>query len=113
MKPIQARSSTAATTTLAMLAVAQHAADYGLDVHGINAPIADDSIGVSVPAAQLDAWLDTIVVDEDPVVRSATSAPYYETVTYRGHLAAPIGDISITISTARRVTPLHLVGSAS
>lgn len=104
--------TTAATTTLAILAVAQHAANYDLSINGIDAPIGDKAVRVSVPSTNLDAWLDSIVVDQDPVVRSAPVAGY-ESVVYGGHLASPIGDVRVTISTARRVVPLRVVGNAS
>lgn len=106
----------AKTVPLAMLAVAQHAIDHHLSTWRIEHTswTPADGILVGVDRQQLDAWLDTVTVLDEPAVRRGTGlAANVEMVSYPALLPSPIGDVRITVVSSRQVVGLHLVGDAS
>jgi hypothetical protein len=96
-----------ATTPLAMHAVCSHMLFYDLPAPAsIDAPVPcmDRGVRVGVSARSVDAWLETIVVD-DETTKPASQPGYVHTI-YAGRL--PTG-IRVEIITTRRVPELHAV----
>jgi hypothetical protein len=89
-------------TPVALYAVAQHMLDHQLPApFAIDAARSDNSgVRVSVYSPDLDAWLDSIVVDEEttrPISRLR------EIVDYRGRLLASVGYVQVTVSCSRSI----------
>jgi hypothetical protein len=102
----------AATTTIGFHAVAQHMLDYDLPApYGIDSPNAcsraHDAILVSVPSTALDAWLETIVVDDEDT-RPSDFAGYTKS-TYIGRL--PDTGVRVHVLVSRKATELRAVTS--
>jgi hypothetical protein len=109
-------TSTAKTATLAALAIAQHAADHDLDYCGLDLPHRGDEQAITIRVCEphLDDWLDTVTLDGSPEVRRPTEVSTgRELVIFRGTVPCPIGDVAVSIWSARNVVPLTLVGATS
>lgn len=110
------RDNVAATTPIAMYAVAQHMLDRGLPAPiSITAPSpcidGTTSIQVGVFSHQVDAWVESIDLDSE-TVSSTESLTSHERVAYDGRL--PDTGVRVTVRCTRRlVSPLHLVGASS
>lgn len=109
-------STTAKTAALAILAVARHAVDNDVTADSIDAPITHgDPITIKVRSTHLDAWLNTMTLDEGPMVKPVGDAQAYETVQYAGRVPGPIGEVRVRLLAVRRREGLHVVpaGAAS
>lgn len=102
-----AQDTRALTVPIAMYAVAQHMIDRSLP-----APISIDSAGVTrerlvkvaVSSVDLDAWLDSMVVDDE--LHEPRPDRSWERVAYTGRISAAIGDVSFVLVTVTRTRPL-------
>lgn len=116
MKGTRSTSTTTsrAAVPLAMLAVAQHAVDHGLTADGIDSPVVDgDPITIRVRSTSLQAWLETVELLDDPIIRPlGQEARSHETFRQLARVTAPIGLVKVVVMCVRRTAPpLHVVPS--
>lgn len=106
-------STPAPIDTLALLAVAQYAADHGHGLYGLGTPVTPrDPISINLHPDQVEAWLDTVTVTGDPVVRPIADTNH-ESVRYPGIVTTTIGDVRVVLMAVRPTQGIHLVGAAS
>ena len=98
------------TSTLALLAILEHAADHGLQVTGLDAVdrFVHHLPRVRVAPEHIDSWVATLNDVSAPRIRAFTKGPW-QTVIYTGRIATAIGDLQLEVSTTRR-TVMHLIG---
>ncbi|MBA2952156.1 hypothetical protein GON03_19250 [Nocardioides sp. MAH-18] len=102
-------------TTLALLAVAQHAADHGLALDAVDAPRhTGDPIQIRIFAEHFEAWLDTVTNLQVEERRPVSSQPGSQVLTHRATVPSPIGDVAVELWTVVLApSGLRLLGSAS
>jgi hypothetical protein len=106
-------SKPAPIDTIALLAVAQYAADHGHGLYGLGTPVVPhDPIAINLHPEQVDAWVETITLTADPVVRPITGTNH-ESVRYPGIITTSIGDVRVVLMAVRPSQGLQLVGAAS
>lgn len=102
-----------ATTPIAFYAVASHMIDRRLPAPiAIDAPLRSESrVRVSVASADVDEWLDSMLVDDERhSIRNAVGHSY-ERTEYLGRIPSAVGDVAVTVSTVQLVSRLASVAT--
>ena len=113
MEETSTRINTPGLATLAMHAVLTHATDNALPCWRLELLYPGDPRGicVGVDRRALDAWLESLdLADTDPVVSSKPGTAL-ELVRYTGRLTTAIGDVTVTVMSARPGLGLRAVPS--